>query len=374
VSQDFSLYIHIPFCSSFCDYCDFFSVKAGDVSEEYIDKYLNAVIADINYQIEYFNVKSIPTVYIGGGTPSVLGKRIKILLDGLNKIKNFASLEFTVEANPESISEEFLCVCKEGGVNRLSLGVQTFNEPARRAVNRAVNCANNMLEENIALACRYYSDSISMDILTGLTFQTERSVIEDIKRLLGFNPAHVSLYSLTVEKGTPLETKIKAKEIALPCNDLSDSLWFASKNTLEEAGFLHYEVSNFARSGKECLHNIRYWRMEGWLGAGVAASGTVIDMKNKAAKRYTYKHDVDAYINSPLIHNAVCENLDTRALVCDFLLMGYRYYKGPDKDKFKKIFNCRLEDFIPRTLLKWENKNKMLFLNSFLSDAFEELG
>nr|AGS53145.1 putative coproporphyrinogen III oxidase [uncultured bacterium contig00060] len=374
MSLDLSLYIHIPFCSSFCDYCDFFSVKTKDVSDEYIEKYLKALITDINYQIEYFNVRNIPTVYIGGGTPSVPGKRIKILLDALNKIKNFSPLEFTVEANPESISEEFLCICKEGGVNRLSLGVQTFHEPARRAVNRAVNCANNMLEEKITIACRYFPDSISLDLVTGLPCQTEKTAIEDIKRILDFSPSHVSLYSLTVEKGTPLETKIKTKELTLPGNELSDSLWFTSKNALEEAGFLHYEVSNFAKNGKECLHNIRYWRMEEWLGAGTAASGTVIDRKNKTAKRYTYKPDIDAYINSPLINTAICENIDMHTLICDFLLMGYRYYKGPDEEDFKKIFNCGIEDFIPRTLLKWKNKDKMLFLNSFLSDAFEELG
>jgi oxygen-independent coproporphyrinogen-3 oxidase len=368
VGQSLSLYIHIPFCDSFCDYCDFYSVTA---KENQIEVFLNSLIADINYQIEYFDVSEIKTVYIGGGTPSVLGKRITVLFDALKKIPCFAPVEFTVEANPESATEEFLCVCAQGGVNRLSLGVQTFHEPSRKAVNRSGDSA--MLEDRLALAKRFFPDSLSVDFITGLPYQNEKTVLEDIKRLLAFEPAHVSLYSLTVEDGAPLEQKLKAKEIVLPENDISDSLWLSCKDALEEAGFWHYEISNFAKDGKVCRHNIRYWLMEGWIGAGPAASGTIIDEKNGTAKRFTYAPDVDAYNASPCVKNAVCEELDKNVLMRESLLMGYRYCEGPDKLLFKKRFGCSVEDCIPHTLEKWSNKDIMLFLNSFLSDAFDEL-
>jgi oxygen-independent coproporphyrinogen III oxidase len=374
VGLNFSLYIHIPFCNSFCDYCDFYSVVAEKdrVKKNQIDVFLDSLIADINCQIDFFNVGEIKTVYIGGGTPSALGERITVLLDALKKLPGFSPEEFTVEANPESAAEEFLCACKEGGVNRLSLGVQTFHEPSRKAVNRIGDSV--LLEKRLALAKRFFPDSLNVDLITGLPYQDEKTVLLDIKRLLAFEPAHVSLYSLTVENDTPLEKKIKAKEIILPQNDFSDLLWLSCRDALEDAGFCHYEISNFAKDGKVCRHNIRYWLMEGWIGAGPAASGTIINEENGTAKRLTYLPDIDAYNASPSIKNTVCEELDKNVLMKESLLMGYRYCEGPDKFLFKKRFGRGVEECIPQTLDKWKNKDIMLFLNSFLSDAFDELG
>ncbi|MDR2598010.1 MAG: radical SAM family heme chaperone HemW [Treponema sp.] len=368
MSLSLSLYIHIPFCNSFCDYCDFYSVIAKNGK---FDIFLDSIIADINYQIEYFKISKIKTVYIGGGTPSVLGKRITVLLDALKKIPDFAPEEFTVEVNPESATEEFLCACKEGGVNRLSLGVQTFHERSRRAVNRIGDAA--LPEKCLALAKRFFPDSLSVDLITGFPYQNEKTVLNDIKRLLDFDPAHVSLYSLTVEKGTSLEQKITAKEIIPLENDFSDSLWLLCREELIKAGFWHYEISNFAKNKKVCRHNIRYWLMEGWIGAGPAASGTVINEENGTAKRFTYPSDIEAYNSSPFIKNAICEELGTNILIRESLLMGYRYCEGPDKVLFKKRFGRNVEDCIPQTLEKWKNKDIMLFLNSFLFDAFDEL-
>jgi len=376
LTSSISLYIHIPFCDNFCDYCDFYSVKKETTNQDYIDSFLSAVITDIKHQIDFFSIGffsigEIKTVYIGGGTPSVLGKRIKILLDALKKIDGFAPLEFTVEANPESLNREFLEVCAEGGVNRLSLGVQTFYEPSRMAVNRFGNTA--ILEKRLALASSFFPDSLSVDLVTGLPYHDEKVVKDDLKRLLDFNPAHVSLYSLTVENDTPLEKKIKSKEITLPDKDVSDSLWLNSRDILKESGFCHYEISNFAKNGKMSIHNLRYWRMEGWLGAGPGASGTIIDDKTGTAKRYTYAADVDLYKDEPFIHTAICEELDKPALMRESLLMGFRYSEGPDKTLFKQRFGCVIEDCIPQTLERWQDRDKMLFLNSFLSEAFLEL-
>jgi oxygen-independent coproporphyrinogen-3 oxidase len=372
VERKLSLYIHIPFCASFCDYCDFYSVKKEEVSKGYIRKFLNSLIEDIKKQIECFNIVDIPTAYIGGGTPSVLGKDINILLDGLNKIKEFKPVEFTIEANPESLSEEFLSACREGGVNRLSLGVQTFNDKSRSAVNRIGNAS--LVEERLALASRYFAGSLSADLITGLPFQDEKTVIDDIKRLMAYDPAHVSLYSLTVEDGTALQEKIRRKEVILPDSDTADLLWLKARDTLKNEGFNHYEVSNFAQNGKECIHNIRYWLMEGWFGTGPAASGTIINEETASAKRYTYPNNVEAYIKKPAITSAVCEELDRRSLMREFLLMGYRYHKGPGEQRFAKIFGRRVEDVIPQTLERWKDRDKMTFLNKFLEDAFDEEG
>ena len=376
MSVQASLYIHIPFCSSFCDYCDFYSVAAGSFNDDYIDAFLSALIADIKRQIDYFSVIEIPSAYIGGGTPSVLGGKISRLLNALKDIPAFSPAEFTIEANPESAAEEFLGACREGGINRLSIGVQTFHAPSRSAVNRGNSLSINKdtIEDRLALVSRYFPDAFSVDLITGLPFQTEQTVIEDINKTLEFNPAHISLYSLSVESGTALEEKVKTKDIILPGEDIADYLWLTGRGTLIKKGFEHYEISNFARTGKRCLHNIRYWQMAGWLGAGPAASGTIAaDNKEQTAMRFTFAPDIDKYINEPSILKAEYEKLDRTALLKDTLLMGFRYIDGPDSKLFRQRFGCAVEDCIPGTLAQWEGKDKMLFLNQFLSDAFAEL-
>jgi len=370
--NDVSLYIHVPFCASFCDYCDFYSVTLEDDSSKLMDTFVKSVITDINYQFELFDIREIVTVYIGGGTPSVLGgRRLCLLFDALNAIPGFAPKEFTVEANPEYADEEFLSVCHEGGVNRLSLGIQSFFEPSRHAVNRKGNAG--MLEEKLALVSRFFPGEFSADLITGLPCQTEKIVLEDVRRLLAFKPAHISLYSLSVEGGTPLERKQQLKTVTLPSGDEADTLWLAGKSALLEAGFDHYEVSNFALKGKRSLHNIRYWLMESWLGAGPAASGTLINEKTSTAKRFTFACDVDEYNREPSIHKALCEELNRADLLKESLFMGYRYCEGPDMEKFRRRFGLGIEDCIPQTLARWKNRDKMLFLNSFLCEAFTEL-
>jgi len=369
-----SLYIHIPFCASFCDYCDFFSVTAKNLSEDYIDSYITSLIKDINYQIEYFNIGEIPAAYIGGGTPSVLGKKLSPLFDALKKLPSFAPKEFTVEANPESLTEEFLSICRQGGVNRLSIGAQTFHEPSRLCINRAGNA--RLLEERLKTASRYFGaqgTDLSADLMTGLPYQTEETIIDDIKRIRAFNPRHISLYSLTVEANTALEEKINKKEITMPSADKADALWLLGCELLEKEGYAHYEVSNFALDGKQCLHNLRYWQMKNWIGAGPSASGTLINEQSATAKRFTYAKDVDAYIKSPLITSAQCEEIDKKTLLKDTILMGFRMKDWNEKDLFKNRFGCSLEECIPKTLEKWKDRDIMSFLNTFLSDAFSEI-
>ncbi|MDR2951852.1 MAG: coproporphyrinogen III oxidase family protein [Treponema sp.] len=379
-----SLYIHIPFCDSFCDYCNFYSIDAGGDSAgaNRMDAYIGAIAADVTWQCEYFHIKKIPTAYIGGGTPSVLGaRRTGLLLDGLNALPCFTPSEFTVEINVESATEEFLTVCRERGVNRISLGVQSFHEPSLRLVNRAA--LPGIMEERLGMVTRFYPEAFSADLITGLPLQTVNTVLEDVNRLLQYKPANVSLYGLSVESGTPLKQKVKTGAIVLPDRDEADGLWLAGRDALEKAGYGQYEVSNFALTGKRCLHNDRYWRMAGWLGAGPAASGTLVDEETGTAKRYTYPEDIDAYIKNPSIPAAVYEKINRDALLRESLLMGFRRVEGPDPLVFKRRFGADAESFIPHTIARWRTRgffngklptrDLMLFLNGFLSDAFKEL-
>jgi oxygen-independent coproporphyrinogen-3 oxidase len=311
------------------------------------------------------------------------------LLDGLQallKPMTKAPAEFTVEANPESADEDFLKACVSKGVSRLSLGVQTFHEPSRLAVMRH---GGDMLEERLALAAEYFPGAFSVDLITGLPHQSAAIVQNDIKRVLAFNPAHISLYSLTLEPQTPLWEKVSQRgeaALSLPFGDEADNLWIAGRDELEKNGFPQYEVSNFAPPEKTCAHNIRYWHMENWIGAGPAASGTIIDDASGTGKRFTYSADINTYLAAPRIQSACVEELDKTSLIHESLLMGFRYRKGPDPILFRKRFGCSIEDCIPQTITRWrkrdffEMENNMapsreglLFLNSFLRDAFGEV-
>jgi len=385
-----SLYIHIPFCRSRCDYCDFFSTPLDAVEDaSIIDTFIDAVLCDVAEQLGMFDVEHVPTVYIGGGTPSVLGAaRMERLLAGLRALLQPLQgmpAECTVEANPESIDDGFLRACASGGINRLSLGVQSFHDPARRAVRRLGDSA--LVAERLALAARYFPGAFSIDLITGLPEQTAATVRADIERALSFRPGHVSLYSLTLEPETPLSERVTrhgAAALSLPNGDEADSLWIAGRDALEKSGLAQYEVSSFALPHKTCAHNIRYWRMENWLGAGPAASGTIINDETGTGRRFTYPPDIDAYIAA---QKPCIEELDKAVLIRESLLMGFRYRGGPDPFMFKRRFGCGIEDLIPQTISRWRERgffdagqdglapspNGLLFLNAFLRDAFGEI-
>jgi oxygen-independent coproporphyrinogen-3 oxidase len=387
-----SLYIHVPFCARKCDYCDFYSapIASNSNAQALMDSYIDVVLDDIEDQINLFNIDNIPTVYIGGGTPSALGaKRIEKLLSSIKILltkTGSSPIEFTIEANPESTDEAFLQACVAGGVSRISLGVQSFHEASRKAVSRQGDLAQ--IEAALSLVGRYYPGSFSVDLVSGLPFQTEAVICQDIKQLLSFRPAHVSLYSLILEPRTPLGVKAVAGTVPLPSSDEADSLWITGRDLLESSGYCQYEVSNFALPGKTCAHNIRYWRMENWLGAGPAASGTIIDNQTGTGKRLNYAANIETYIgmSRPRINHAITEELGREDLIKETLLMGFRYCEGPDKELFKQRFGLEIEDLIPKTIALWggrdffqtgqglkPSKKGLLFLNGFLRDAYKEL-
>ncbi|MDR1353479.1 MAG: coproporphyrinogen III oxidase family protein, partial [Treponema sp.] len=274
-----SLYIHVPFCAGFCDYCDFYS-EALENDDPRPSLYVERLLLDAELLFGKYNIGRVPTVYIGGGTPSALGASvIARLLKGINLLLPNRPDEFTVEANPESSDEAFLAACGENGVSRLSAGVQSFNGRSRRAVHRRGGAGR--LPRQLALIARYFPASFSADLLSGLPFQDEAALRRDIETTLAFRPAHVSLYSLALEEGTALAERVRAGGrrggAGLPPAGEADRLWLLGRDALERAGYAQYEVSNFSLPGKESRHNIRYWRMENWLALGPGASGTIIN-------------------------------------------------------------------------------------------------
>jgi oxygen-independent coproporphyrinogen-3 oxidase len=381
-----SLYIHVPFCDGACDYCDFYSVGTKSTDRRK-DLFVDALLEDAESALR--GVSSVPSVYVGGGTPSALGAaRAARLFSALSRMlpRTDSFREWTVEANPESADRAFLEACRDHGVNRVSLGVQTFHEPSRRAVNRTGR--GSVLGERLSLARELFGASYSADLITGLPLQDEDVLRGDIERLLSYEPGHLSLYSLTLDPDT-LQKNARLSR-SLPPPDEADRLWITGRDLLEEAGYEQYEVSSFRGKGGPCLHNIRYWRMESWLGLGPSASGTLIDEAAGRGRRFTVRGDVDAWLGArrgaTLASELVTrESLDTPTLIRETFLMGFRYAEGPDSGRFVKRFGAGMEDFAPETVRTWKERGLLreaplsltreglLFLNPFLRDVFSEL-
>ena len=393
-SVPISLYVHVPFCAGTkCDYCDFYSVPVAynnGPEDPRIGRFIDMLLWDAGEQLDFFKPCYVPTLYVGGGTPSVLGcAGIKRLLLGLlNLIARYSPLppeEVTIEANPESAGEAFLAAACEGGADRLSLGIQTFYGPSRMAVSRFGD--EKLLHSILALAGEYFPGSFSADLITGLPLQTGQIAHDDIAALLYHKPSHVSYYALTIESGTPLAKRVANDEIAVPMGEVADNLWISGRDALLDAGYFQYEVSNFCRNGKESHHNLQYWLMQNWLGLGPSASGTVIDEGTGTAQRFTNASVLNLWLErgAGAAPPGSLEILDASTLMRETLLMGFRLAKGPDTQAFRRRFGKEIEESIPATIEKWRNKelfrsdvtalneDGLLFLNRFLADAFGEL-
>ncbi|MBR5964813.1 MAG: radical SAM family heme chaperone HemW [Treponema sp.] len=291
------LYIHIPYCLKKCGYCDFFSKPSVSVPAEYV----RAVAMQIDFLAREFCVEEWKSVYIGGGTPSLLEPSGLIeLCRAVTAAAPLASdCEWTIEVNPGSVSRELLEAARACGINRLSVGIQCKNQKVLDAIARVTTVSQ--IEEAVSLAKNFWRGSWSADLIAGLPFQTKEDLERDIDFVASNGADHVSLYSLTLEEGTPLAKKIERGELPYD-EEAAEELWLYGRDLLEARGFLQYEVSNFAKPGFESRHNSAYWAQESYLGAGAGATGTIYGKPN--GMRYTNVLDAAEYIkfwNAPVI-------------------------------------------------------------------------
>ena len=384
-----SLYIHIPFCVSLCDYCDFYSELTPHFvsgSKNRMDQFVDTLIQELDVAFSHYAITAVPTLYIGGGTPSVLGtKRLETILDHLHGLIKLWPVEATVEVNPESMSEDLMAMLRYRDINRLSLGIQSLREKSRRAVNRSGTVDQCLCA--LDLAGRYFPDAFSVDLMSGLPFQNTEELCGDIDRMVSAGATHVSLYSLTLEDSTPLAAQIRSGLVELPVDEMAEELWLAGRDMLCLRGLVPYEVSNFSVPGHESRHNMRYWHMKNWIGCGPSASSTIISESDGTAARHTNAASLGSYLdwNGQTIPPGQDEPLDRETLLRESLMMGFRTLQGPDEALFLSRFHQSIESLIPRTLKRWSTrelvqKNRMaltpeglLLLNSFLVDCFQEL-
>lgn len=365
-----SLYIHIPFCVSKCAYCDFFSKT--DLSS--IDLYVDALVNEIKFRLKKSDQK-IKTIYIGGGTPSLLN--IQQLLKIQNTIESVCNLEsdleFTIEVNPDDIDEDYLGKLKKSKINRISCGIQSMSNKVLEFSNRRSRKQQNLTA--LSLLQNTWNKNFSIDLICGLPEETEQSFLQGLRKILSFNPNHISMYSLTVEDETPLGNLINKGKIEYDY-DFSDALWLKSKEILENAGYFQYEVSNFAKPGFESKHNLTYWNHQTYVGVGSGATGTIY-FDGGEGFRYTNTTDIFKYIkfwnNQKTIYNFNDfdkrnfnlkflkeiqdeEFIDLETSKIEYFMMGLRKISGINSCEYFDIFGSNISPLIIETFEKWQKK------------------
>ncbi|MCM1004892.1 MAG: radical SAM family heme chaperone HemW [Prevotella sp.] len=278
------VYVHIPYCRSKCFYCDFYSVGSKNAPwHDYVSALLTEAKARRS-EFETFNSSAPLTLYIGGGTPSQMPTyELERLIDGLRESLSLTRLqEFTVELNPEDVTAELAASLLQTGVNRVSMGIQTFDDAVLKAIGRRHSSATAL---NACSILRNSFSNISIDLMFGLPLQTMQSWEHTLRTAINLNPEHISAYSLMWEERTALYKMLKTGRIEACEEDLNEEMFLALTEALSEAGYQQYEISNYCKSGFKSVHNSSYWSGEPYLGLGPAAhsyDGSTIRRANPA--------------------------------------------------------------------------------------------
>ena len=326
------IYIHVPFCRSKCEYCDFYSLGGG-LNNESMELYLQAVLAHIKEASQRVVGYAVDTVYFGGGTPSFFGAQglVRILAEIDRRFQLEKDAEITLEANPDSVTAEGLAKLRRAGFNRISIGVQTDEDAKLKALGRPHTYKQAQLA--VSQARRAGFQNVSVDLMFGLPNQSREQWMATLRNVLNLKPDHISCYGLKVEPGTPLyEYRDGAN---LPDDDAQADMYFYAVQTLEDMGYQQYEISNFARPGMECRHNLKYWMGEPYIGFGPAASSDF------GGKRYTAAANLDQYITGVMEQGVIlseCETIPQRERAGEYLMLRLRTSYGIEENEYVHKF------------------------------------
>ena len=328
-----SAYVHIPFCTQICYYCDFSKVF---IKNQPVDSYLEHLIEEY----DSYDIKKLRTLYIGGGTPTALSApQLAFLLEKLTDKLDLSYLEeLTIEANPGDLDQEKIAVLKDSPVNRVSLGVQTFNDRMLKQIGRSH--LEKDIYENIANLKKAGFDNISIDLIYALPKQTMEDVKTNVAKAIALDIPHMSLYSLILENHTVFMNRMRRGKLPLPKEDLEAEMFEYIIAELEEAGFEHYEISNFSKPGFESRHNLMYWDNAEYYGVGAGASGYVdgVRYKNHGPIRH-YLQAVEA--GNPRVQEEV---LTLKEKMEEEMFLGLRKKSGVSKKRFEEKFGLSFED------------------------------
>ena len=367
-----SAYVHIPFCTQICYYCDFSKVF---IKNQPVDSYLEHLLQEFHS----YDIRELRTIYIGGGTPTALSApQLEVLLDGLTKNLDLSVLEeLTIEANPGDLDEYKIAVLKNSAVNRVSLGVQTFDDKMLKKIGRSH--LERDIYENIDRLKLAGFDNISIDLIYALPGQTMDQVKDNVAKAIALDIPHMSLYSLILENHTVFMNRMRRGKLPLPKEEVEAEMFEYIIAELEHAGFEHYEISNFSKHGFESRHNLMYWDNAEYYGIGAGASGYVngVRYKNHGPIRHYLKavEEGNARINE--------EHLSLREQMEEEMFLGLRKKTGVSKARFEEKFGTSFEnvygqvvrDLCHQGLLQVEGQQirmtkKGLFLGDTVAERF----
>lgn len=334
------LYIHIPFCKKICPYCDFFKMVA---SKEYQDKYINYLIKDLNNNVN----DKVDTIYIGGGTPSSLSaNNLDQLLKAIEvKTKDFNILEYTIELNPEDIDYDLIKVLRKYKVNRISIGIQTFNKKYQDLLKRYSDY-DDILEKMNLLRLAGFTN-INVDLMYGFNSETLDELSCDLEKIVSLNPTHISTYSLILEEKTVFYHEYLKGNFCLIDEDLESAMYYHIIDYLTKSNYVHYEISNFSKKGLESKHNLLYWNNQNYLAIGAGASGYYNDYRYKiTTKIKDYYSSIDENKIS-LVENEFID-LDTK--MNEEIMLGLRKIDGISLSDFFQKYQKELLEVFPNCL------------------------
>lgn len=348
MKKELELYVHIPFCVKKCDYCDFLSRPAGRKRQR---EYVDALLRELEGCGE-FSGYEVSSVFIGGGTPSVLpGEWIEEIMNGLReKFLLNREAEISIEANPGTVDREKLELYRKAGINRISFGCQSSDDRELRLLGR-IHTWEEFLEGYRA-ARQAGFENINVDLMSGLPEQSRKSWEETLRKTARLNPEHISAYSLIIEEGTPFAQM----ELKLPDEEEERAMYEDTCKILGEYGYHQYEISNYAKAGRECRHNIGYWRRTEYLGLGLG-SASLID-----ETRFSNTDEMEKYLKfskDPGMIREQEEKLTKEDRMGEYMILGLRMTEGVSMSRFLRAFGAELYEVYGDVIRKYE---KMGFL------------
>ncbi len=332
-SKSLGIYVHIPFCRSKCQYCDFYSLPRSEKTPELMDRYVQALEAHIREGGARATKYVVDSVYFGGGTPSYFGpERLKSLFSTLSKRFNVSkSAEVTLEANPDSITEKGCQRLLSAGFNRISIGVQSNNDQILKALGRPHTF--RQAQRAVAIARNAGFGNISLDLMYGLPAQSPQQWADALGSIIDLKPEHISCYGLTLSPGTPLYNY--RYQAALPDDDAQAAMYLYAASTLEAYGYHQYEISNFAKTGRECVHNLKYWLGGEYMSFGPSAASDF------AGTRYTFASDLARYIKAIRTGDSItteCEYVPIKERAGEYVMLRMRTVYGIERKEYESTF------------------------------------
>ena len=326
------IYVHVPFCRSKCEYCDFYSLGGG-LNQESMDLYMQAVLTHIREAAQRAVGYSVDTVYFGGGTPSFFGAQglCRILAEIDRRFLLEKDAEITLEANPDTVTAQGLAKLRQAGFNRISIGVQTDDDAQLKALGRPHTYKQAQMA--VSQARRVGFTNISVDLMFGLPNQSREQWMQTLRNVMDLKVDHISCYGLKVEPNTKL---YEYRDCAnLPDDDAQADMYFYAVQTLEEFGYSQYEISNFCLPGMECRHNMKYWTAQPYMGFGPAAASDF------GGKRYTAEANLDRYITGIMEQGVIlseCENIPVRERAGEYLMLRLRTAHGIEENEYVQTY------------------------------------